>query len=107
MRMQTRDRRETRPRRKRRRGSHEYTRCPTGVAEANPQTLSSLSPRRRWRGLACHSTIDNWTTTKADAEMKPLLCTEKYPEKFAGKYRQTYPELYARLRRQMRLHLNT
>jgi len=38
--------------------------------------------------------------------MKPSLCTEKYPEKLAGEYRQKHPELCTRLRPLLNLNLN-
>ena len=31
-------------------------------------------------------TAGSLTTPESHAEKKPFLCTEKYPEKFAGKY---------------------
>jgi hypothetical protein len=37
----------------------------------------------------------------------PLMLAAKCPEKFAGKYRQTYPEPGARLRWHAYLHLNS
>jgi hypothetical protein len=43
---------------------------------------------------------------QAGVETKPRLCLAKYPEKFARKYLHRYPELCARLHREMRLHLN-
>ena len=39
--------------------------------------------------------------------MKPRLCTEKYHEKFAGKYRQRCLQLCPRLRLHACLHLNS
>jgi hypothetical protein len=36
-----------------------------------------------------------------------LMCVEKYPEKYAGKYRQRYPEPCARLRGHKCLQLNS
>jgi len=42
-----------------------------------------------------------------DAEMKPRLCTEKYPEKFAGKYRQRCLQMRRDLHEHVYLHLNS
>ena len=54
---------------------------------------------KRLEGSRLHSAIDNLqspienvTAAKADAEMKPRLSAAKYPEKYAGKYRQRYPQ---------------
>jgi hypothetical protein len=49
------------------------------------QMAPSVTPTP-WRDLAFNRRWGNFTTAKANAEMKSRLCSEKYPEKFAGKY---------------------
>ena len=76
------------------------THCQTRTAAAirHPNVEEGSRPR---------PAVGSLTTAKSDAEIKPRFCPAKYPEKFAGKYLQKYPQSCARLRGHVYLHLNS
>jgi hypothetical protein len=64
----------------------------------------ALSDRVRSGQRGCRES-EKQTLLQIDAEMKPRLCTEKYPEKFAGKYRQRCLQMRRDLHEHVFLHL--